>query len=372
MKTMETIRLNLATRPLRNRRFYRTAFAVSVLILAGLATLAVFLSVKYGLAHKRAKAEVVRLEDGIAQAGAATRAFRAKAEAAAKAETGDGRPRQRRHHRGRASPGPASCPSSRARSRNRAMSRPWPRVSSARSAVDLRIKVVSRSLDDLLALVDRLTEPEVHEDPGGRRDRPTSGGRSSRRSHSAMKELIRLLNEMERRTIVVLAAASGLALLALIFVAGAEVRSFRRADASARTRAAELVEAGSRAGRGGRRSAAVGRKRGGTSRSSGRKGSTTSRARSGTSASTSNASSTRPGSASPRSHTSTATWPRGRCRKVVAGFTFGGTYVGLKRFLSVVERSPKFLTLERIDFPFTGTETAILQLKIELAAYYAM
>jgi Tfp pilus assembly protein PilO len=59
-------------------------------------------------------------------------------------------------------------------------------------------------------------------------------------------------------------------------------------------------------------------------------------------------------------------------KKVVAGFTFEGTYSGLKRFLSVVERSPKFLTLERIDFLNTGSETGALQLKIELAAYYAM
>ena len=157
MKTMDTIRLNLATRPLRNRRFYRTAFAVSVLILAGLATLAVFLYVKYGLAHKRAKAEVVRLEDGIARAGAATTAFRSKAEAVANAEGETVElvnaviMRKTFSWTGLLSELEGALPES-------------SYVTSlapnfvGESAVDLRIKVVSRSLEDLLALVDRLTE----------------------------------------------------------------------------------------------------------------------------------------------------------------------------------------------------------------------
>ena len=63
---------------------------------------------------------------------------------------------------------------------------------------------------------------------------------------------------------------------------------------------------------------------------------------------------------------------KGRMRKVVAGFTFAGTYAGLKRFLAVVERTPKFLILERVDFLDTGTQTGTLNLKIELAAYYAI
>jgi Tfp pilus assembly protein PilN len=157
MKTMDTIRLNLATRPLRNRRFYRTAFAVSVLILAGLAALAVFLSVKYGLAHSKAEAEVARLESGIAQAGAATRAFRSKAEAVAKAEQERVELvnavilRKSFSWTGLLSELEGALPES-------------SYVTSlapnfvGESAVDLRIKVVSRSLDDLLALVDRLTE----------------------------------------------------------------------------------------------------------------------------------------------------------------------------------------------------------------------
>jgi hypothetical protein len=186
-----------------------------------------------------------------------------------------------------------------------------------------------------------------------------------------MKELIRLLNEKERRTIVVLAAASGLALFALIFIAGAEVRSYHRADASARARAAELVRAQAardEAGAEAERWAEAGRNleklrterfydesreirdlRLDLERVFDEAGIRVSQIT--------------------YRYTDLA---KGKMRKVVAGFTFGGTYAGLKRFLAVVERSPKFLTLERIDFPASGADMAILQLKIELAAYYAM
>jgi hypothetical protein len=61
---------------------------------------------------------------------------------------------------------------------------------------------------------------------------------------------------------------------------------------------------------------------------------------------------------------------KGKARKVVAGFTFRGHYATLKRFLAVIERFPKFLILERIDFLNTGSETGALELKIELAGYY--
>ena len=61
---------------------------------------------------------------------------------------------------------------------------------------------------------------------------------------------------------------------------------------------------------------------------------------------------------------------KGKARKVVAAFTFRGSYATLKRFLAVIEEFPKFLILERIDFPNTGSETGTLELKIELAGYY--
>ncbi|HEX2694862.1 MAG TPA: hypothetical protein VHP61_03860, partial [Acidobacteriota bacterium] len=86
MKTMDMIGLNLATRPLRNRRFYRASFAASVLVLAGLVALAGFLSVKYGFAHRKARAEVSELEARIARAGGETSKFQSVAAAAAKSD----------------------------------------------------------------------------------------------------------------------------------------------------------------------------------------------------------------------------------------------------------------------------------------------
>lgn len=186
-----------------------------------------------------------------------------------------------------------------------------------------------------------------------------------------MKELIRLLNGRERRTLGVLAAASILALLALVFVAAAEMRNYRRADASARTLAADLVKAEAErdeAGNEARRWEEAGRDleklrterfydetreiralRLDLERIFGEAGIRVSKIA-----------------------YRYSDMEKGKMKKVVAGFTFGGTYGGLKRFLSVIERSPKFLTIERIDFPNTGQETGALQLKIELAAYYAM
>ncbi len=186
-----------------------------------------------------------------------------------------------------------------------------------------------------------------------------------------MKELFRLLSAKERRTLGVLAAASGLALLALVFVAAGEMRSFRRADAAARTRTVELAKAEAErdaAGVEARRWEEAGRDleklraerfydearevrdlRVDLERVFNAAGIRVSKIAYG--------------------YSSLA---KGKMKKVVAGFTFGGTYSELKRFLSVVERSPKFLTLERIDFLDTGSATGALQLKIELAAYYAM
>ncbi len=186
-----------------------------------------------------------------------------------------------------------------------------------------------------------------------------------------MKELFRLLNGKERRTLGVLAAASILALLVLVFVGAGEMRNYRRAAASARKLAADLVKADAardEAGNEARRWEEAGRAleklrterfydetreirdlRRDLERVFGEAGIRVSRI-----------------------VYRYSNLGKGKMKKVVAGFTFGGTYGGLKRFLSAIERSPKFLTIERIDFPNTGQDTGALQLKIELAAYYAM
>jgi Tfp pilus assembly protein PilO len=61
---------------------------------------------------------------------------------------------------------------------------------------------------------------------------------------------------------------------------------------------------------------------------------------------------------------------KGKVKRVVASFNFSGNYGSLKRFLSVVERFPRFLTVERIDFLNTASQTGTLELKIEIAGYY--
>ncbi len=186
-----------------------------------------------------------------------------------------------------------------------------------------------------------------------------------------MKRLVKLLSAKERRTLGVLAAASGLAFLALVFVAAGEMRGFRRADASARKLAAELVrteaardEAGAEARRWEEAKRDLARLR--TERFYDEaleiRDLRTDLERVFNEA----------GIRVSRIAYQYSDLEKGKMRKVVVEFTFGGTYAGLKRFLGVIERSPKFLTLERIDFPNTSAGTPILQLKIELAAYYAM
>ena len=157
MKTMDMIRLNLAARPLRNRRFYRTAFAASVLVLAGLTALSAFLFIKYGLAHRKARAEVSELEARIARAGGETSKFQSTAAAAAKSDkekvdlVNAVIMRKSFSWTALLSELEGALPES------SYITSLAPNFA-GESAVDLRIRVVSRNLDDLLAFVDRLTE----------------------------------------------------------------------------------------------------------------------------------------------------------------------------------------------------------------------
>ncbi len=57
-------------------------------------------------------------------------------------------------------------------------------------------------------------------------------------------------------------------------------------------------------------------------------------------------------------------------KKVVVTFGYSGSYADLKRFLGMVERFPKFLAVEKIDFQKTDTETGLLNLRLTLAGYY--
>jgi hypothetical protein len=65
-----------------------------------------------------------------------------------------------------------------------------------------------------------------------------------------------------------------------------------------------------------------------------------------------------------------ASVPRTRIQKVSAEFRFFGNYLVLKRLLDVVERQPRLLLVEKIDFLGIGKPPGSLELRVSLAGYY--
>jgi hypothetical protein len=61
---------------------------------------------------------------------------------------------------------------------------------------------------------------------------------------------------------------------------------------------------------------------------------------------------------------------KGSFKQINVTFTFAGSYLILKRLLDTVERFPKFLVLEKIDFVKVSAGGNVLELKIVLAGYY--
>jgi Tfp pilus assembly protein PilO len=61
---------------------------------------------------------------------------------------------------------------------------------------------------------------------------------------------------------------------------------------------------------------------------------------------------------------------REQVKKVNVTFNFVGSYLILKRFLDTVERFPKFLVLEKIDFVKISGGGSLIELRINLAGYY--
>lgn len=59
-------------------------------------------------------------------------------------------------------------------------------------------------------------------------------------------------------------------------------------------------------------------------------------------------------------------------RKTVVTFTYIGTYTGLKKLLAVLEAFPKFLVIESVEFPRTGSGGERLSAKLTLAGYYGV
>jgi hypothetical protein len=61
-----------------------------------------------------------------------------------------------------------------------------------------------------------------------------------------------------------------------------------------------------------------------------------------------------------------------KVRKTVVSFAYSGTYAGLKRLLAVLEAFPKFLVIEKVEFPRTGSGGERLNAKLTLAGYYGI
>jgi Tfp pilus assembly protein PilO len=59
-----------------------------------------------------------------------------------------------------------------------------------------------------------------------------------------------------------------------------------------------------------------------------------------------------------------------KVKKINVTFTFSGSYLILKKFLGTIERFPKFLLLEKIDFMKVSGEGSLLELRIILTGYY--
>lgn len=60
----------------------------------------------------------------------------------------------------------------------------------------------------------------------------------------------------------------------------------------------------------------------------------------------------------------------GNLEKLIVSFDWKGSYPSLKRFLDSVEKFPKFLLVEKIDFSNIETQSGMLELKVTLAGYY--
>jgi hypothetical protein len=184
-----------------------------------------------------------------------------------------------------------------------------------------------------------------------------------------MKDLVNLLTAREKKTLVALAAALVFFLLFFVFVSLGEKRGFSRIDQTSSATNAALVKA--QAARDGMSSEAgqweqaVQDLEELRTRSfyDGTKGSREIRldierlmGEAGVRVS--------------RINYKYADLEKGSLSRVVASFSFEGSYASLKKFLALIERFPKFLTVERIDFANTDSAIGSLALKMELAGYY--
>jgi hypothetical protein len=59
-------------------------------------------------------------------------------------------------------------------------------------------------------------------------------------------------------------------------------------------------------------------------------------------------------------------------RKTIVTFTYSGTYAGLKTLLAALESFPKFLVIEKVEFPRTGSGGERLNAQMAVAGYYGI
>ncbi len=65
-------------------------------------------------------------------------------------------------------------------------------------------------------------------------------------------------------------------------------------------------------------------------------------------------------------------YEKNKAQKVTATFTFSGSYGTLRRFLFAVEKFPRLLYVERVNFVSIEPKSGTLNLKIAMAAYYEL
>jgi hypothetical protein len=61
---------------------------------------------------------------------------------------------------------------------------------------------------------------------------------------------------------------------------------------------------------------------------------------------------------------------KGSIMREAAEFEFSGNYMMFKRLLAMIERHPRLLHVEKIDFLNIGREPGLVDLKITIAGYY--
>jgi Tfp pilus assembly protein PilO len=61
---------------------------------------------------------------------------------------------------------------------------------------------------------------------------------------------------------------------------------------------------------------------------------------------------------------------KGKIKKAVLSFNISGSYLAIKKFLDSVEKLPKFLMVEKIDFQSIRPDDGSLELRVSLVGYY--